>query len=192
MNRSRWIMLAFLATFIIPFLFGHLAYKSSWFEGAATNKGDLLDPPHALSDLLWQPLPGSTPAPAGHWWLTYYLPATCDLACEQGLDALVRLRIGMGRDRERVGILLLQEQAGDVPAVAAKVPVLARGVVDAAAMKQFKQQFATAEANHWLLMDPMGWIMLSYEVPSAPDALLLRAQDLIDDLMKLLKVSQIG
>jgi hypothetical protein len=192
MNRSRWIMLAFLATFIVPFLLGHFAYKSSWFEGAATNKGDLINPPQALSDLLWQPLPGSTPAPAGHWWLTYYLPASCDLACEQGLDALVRLRLGMGRDRERVGILLLQEQAGDVPAVAAKVPVLARGVVDAAAMQSFKQKLNSADGNHWLLMDPMGWIMLSYDVPNTPDALLLRAQDLIDDLMKLLKVSQIG
>ncbi len=192
MNRSRWIMLAFLATFFIPFVIGHLAYKSSWFEGSATNKGDLINPPLALTDLGWQPLAGSATAPAGHWWLTYYLPATCDLACEQGLDALVRLRLGMGRDRERVGILLLQEQASDVPAVAAKVPVLARGVVDASAMQLLQEQWANAETNHWLIMDPMGWIMLSYEVPTAPDALLLRAQDLIDDLMKLLKVSQIG
>ncbi len=192
MTRSRWMLVAFIASFILPFVIGHLAYKSSWFAGGATNKGYLLNPPQALSDLGWQPSFDSAAAPAGHWWLTFYLPAQCDASCEQSLDALVRLRVGMGRDRERVGILLLQEQAGELPDVVAKVPVLAHGVVDAEAMQRFMQQLSEAEAGHWFLMDPMGWIMLSYDVPGTPEALLLRAQDLIDDLMKLLKVSQIG
>ena len=44
----------------------------------------------------------------------------------------------------------------------------------------------------WMIMDPQGWVMLRYEPPlTAPDAL-ISAQNLLDDLKKLLKASRIG
>lgn len=185
MTRQRWLMVAFVISFIVPFVVGHLAYQRGWFEGGSTNKGDLLVPPLALQAQGWQPLPGQ-PALDGAWWLVYVLPAACDDACVRGLDAMVRLRAGMGRDRGRVGVLVLhaEVQAPELPALSVTPSLLVRGRIDATVAEML--------AGQWLIMDPMGWIMLSYRVPEEAQALLLRAQDLIDDLMQLLKVSRIG
>lgn len=48
------------------------------------------------------------------------------------------------------------------------------------------------QADRWYIADPMGWVMLRYEAPRTPEEALRRAQDVLDDLHKLLKVSRIG
>lgn len=185
MTRQRWLLVAFVVSFVLPFVVGHLAYQQGWFDGGRTNKGDLLVPPLALAEQGWQALPDQ-PELAGTWWLVYVLPESCAADCVRGLDAMVRLRAGMGRERARVGVLLLHagEAPPALPPLSVQPSLLVRGRVDAAV--------AAAWQGQWLIMDPMGWVMLSYRVPESQQALLVRAQDLIDDLMQLLKVSRIG
>lgn len=149
--RNRLVVVALLASFVLPFWLGALAYQRGWFVGGQTNKGELITPPARLAD---------TPRPA-RWQLVHVAPAACDAACQLARDTLHRLHATLGRDRERVSFRTVGTDAG-------------------------------LHAGYWYIADPMGWVMLRYPAPvSAPDAL-RRAQDLLDDLHKLLKVSRIG
>lgn len=186
-GSSRWVVLALLLSFTLPFVIGQLAYDRHWIGGAATNNGDLLSPPVALRT---QFSAVHQRALDGRWWLSYVLPATCDAGCVQTLQTLPRLQATLGRERSRVGLLLVRTEksaAIELPPASADIQILSltqhqlvsTGLTDAA-------------ASPWLIMDPLGWVMLRYQPPITPDESLLRAQLLLDDLKKLLKASRIG
>lgn len=186
-GSSRWVVLALLLSFTLPFVIGQLAYDRHWVGGAATNKGDLLSPP---IDLRTQFASEQQQALDGRWWLTYVVPATCDASCLQTLQTLPRLQATLGRERSRVGLLLVRtEQSANI-----KLPALS---ADVKIMPLTQQQLVAtglsgSRASPWLIMDPLGWVMLRYQ-PAVTDAeALLRAQLLLDDLQKLLKASRIG
>jgi len=186
-GSSRWVVLALLLSFTLPFVIGQLAYDRHWVGGAATNKGDLLTPP---IELRAQFAITQQQALDGRWWLSYVLPATCDASCMQTLQTLPRLQATLGRERSRVGLLLVRtEQSADIklPALSADVKIMSLTQQQLAAMG-----FLNAGASPWLIMDPLGWVMLRYQPPTTHEESLLRAQLLLDDLKKLLKASRIG
>lgn len=186
-GSSRWVVLALLLSFTLPFVIGQLAYDRHWVGGAATNKGDLLTPP---IDLRTQFVTAQQQALDGRWWLSYVLPATCDAGCVQTLETLPRLQATLGRERSRVGLLLVRtEQSADMqlPALSADVKLLSLTQQQLAATG-----LSGAGASPWLIMDPLGWVMLRYQPPTTHEESLLRAQLLLDDLKKLLKASRIG
>lgn len=198
-RRNRWLLLAFLASFIVPIAIGQLAYDGGWFRGGQTNHGELISPPLARETLAWQlrkPVISATtmdvvPALAARWWVVYPLPEQCNLACEQSLHALPRMHESIGRERERLGVLLV------LPAGQSTPPSWLPTEFANAPYVQWVSASASAgvtvlNSDTWYVMDPMGWIMLRYAIPSEEAAAILRAQDVLDDLVKLLKVSRIG
>lgn len=191
-RRNRWLLLGFLASFILPIVIGQMAYDGAWFSGGQTNKGDLLTPPMSRDGLAWQQHHAEGPELSSRWWVVYALPARCDAACEQSLQALPRLHESIGRERERLGILLVLAPGQTVP------PSWLPETLSAAAFVQWVSAPATPQGSaaladdSWYVMDPMGWLMLRYVIPADEAPAILRAQDLLDDLTKLLKVSRIG
>lgn len=180
--RRRWVVVALVFSFVLPFVLGQLAYDKGWFSGGATNKGRLLSPPLALSELV-----GTDAALQGRWWLIYVEPRQCDPACRQSHEALPRLQAGLGRDRGRVGLLVLAPEGSQRTAWTGDVRHQA--LPDVAALDR---RLGREAAGGWYLADPMGWIILDYAAPTSFKAALVRAQDVLDDLHKLLKVSRIG
>ena len=186
-GSSRWVVLALLLSFTLPFVIGQLAYERHWVGGGATNKGDLLSPP---VDLRGQFSAIEQMGLKGRWWLSYVLPPTCDASCVQTLQTLPRLQATLGRERDRVGLLLIRT-AG---ATEVRLPPLPS---DVRIMSLTQQQLAATGlfrtgASPWMIMDPLGWVMLRYQPPATHAESLLRAQLLLDDLQKLLKASRIG
>lgn len=180
--RRRWVVVVLVFSFVLPFVLGQLAYDLGWFSGGATNKGTLLSPPLALSELV-----APEPPLQGRWWLVYVEPRQCDQACRQSHEALPRLQAGLGRDRDRVGLLVLALDGSERQAWPDDVRHLV--VPDVAALDR---RLGRDAAGGWYLADPMGWIILDYAAPVSFKAALARAQDVLDDLHKLLKVSRIG
>jgi len=186
-GSARWVVLALLLSFTLPFVVGQLAYDRHWIGGGATNKGDLLSPP---VDLRAQFGVNRQSELKGRWWLSYVMPANCDTSCIQSLQTLPRLQATLGRERSRVGLLLIQTETS------AKV-TLPPASADIKIMSLTRQQVAATTLSHpdaspWLIMDPLGWVMLRYQPPATHAESLLRAQLLLDDLQKLLKASRIG
>lgn len=107
--RRRAVILGLTASFVLPFVFGSLAYEHGWFRGGVTNHGELIQPPLALSALT-QP-PKLTAQQQGHWLLIQVEAADCDEACQHGRETLTRLQAGLGRERDRVAVLLLPADA---------------------------------------------------------------------------------
>ncbi|HEX4938801.1 MAG TPA: hypothetical protein VFX11_09010, partial [Candidatus Kapabacteria bacterium] len=48
------------------------------------------------------------------------------------------------------------------------------------------------EAGNLFIMDPMGWIMMSYLPEADEKESVIKAEDILNDLKKLLKASRIG
>lgn len=194
-RHQRWVILALVASFIVPFVIGHFAYERGWFGGGVTNKGDLLMPPLAVRDLGLTSPAGDASGLDGRWWIVYIVPEVCDAACQQSWQALPSMQAGLGRERGRVGVLLVSgEHSATVPEALRSLPVVRQMSGD---LRLLAARLGTAGVKapvigRWFIMDPMGWIMLSYQPPAASDAAILKAQDLLDDLQKLLKVSRIG
>lgn len=187
-RRNRWLLLAFLATFIVPIVVGQLAYDGGWFRGGQTNHGELIDPPMTRDAMTWQVQKPDAPALSERWWVVYQLPRQCGLSCQQSLIALPRMHESIGRERQRLGILLV------LPADQASLPAWLPVDLVEAPYVQWVRAGATSTLTDdtWFVMDPMGWMMLRYGIPESEAAAILRAQDVLDDLVKLLKVSRIG
>lgn len=199
-RKSRLLLLLLLASFVVPFLIGDLAYRLGWYQGAQTNKGRLIEPPVAFADLRAADAGGKVldaSFSGKHWWLLYVVPADCESACRNRLFQMRQVGKALGKEAKRLqqvlvftapvpaelDALLRQEFSGFVR-VSAPAPV-----VDAALAK------ATAVASRDGLlytMDPMGWIMLAYAPEADEKASVVKAEDILQDLRKLLKASRIG
>lgn len=185
-RSARWVLLAMLASVVLPLWLGQVAYERGWFAGGQTNKGELLTPPLALNSWLGASSQGHVQALSPRWWITYVVPSDCDEACRNSWEALPRMQAGLGRYRDRVGVLLISG------ADSVAVPDALRRDPDVRVVHSELAVADPAARGRWHIMDPMGWIMLRYVPPAEPHAAVLAAQDLLDDLQKLLKVSRIG
>ena len=186
-GASRWVVLALLLSFTLPFFIGQLAYDQQWIGGGKTNKGQLFTPPVALRESF--PVTDQR-ALNGRWWLSYVLPDQCAADCVQSMATLTRLQETLGRDRGRVGLLLIKTERSAAIALPPASSEIHLVTVPQASLKALGLNQPVR--SPWMIMDPQGWVMLRYEPPlTAPDAL-ISAQNLLDDLKKLLKASRIG
>lgn len=193
-RRARWVLVFMLASFVLPFVIGSQAYKHGWFSGGATNKGHLLSPPLALADLGLTPGAGSRREDLStRWWLLYIIPEQCAKVCQQSLTALPELQSSLGREQARVGILLVKtERSALVPNITVS-PALRVFNANADVLTATLRSRSGSDAiGRWYLLDPMGWIMLDYAAAKTDHEILQRAQNVLDDLQKLLKASRIG
>ncbi len=171
MTRPQRLLLLFLALFLLPLVLAQLAFRQGWLEGSHTiNKGQLLSPPLEATHLFEDD---------GKWRLVYVRPANCDASCEQSLYILGQTHLALGRELDRVVPLVLTRQAVQDP----DHPKLS--------YRQLASTSPLAEGGLFLA-DPRGFVMLRYEPVAERDAALALGKDMLSDLKKLLKLSQIG
>lgn len=199
-RKNRRLLLILLASFVLPFMIGDLAYRLGWYEGGQTNKGRLINPPVAFAALSARDEAGRALDAAfadRHWWLLYVLPANCDGACRNRLFQMRQVRVALGKESDRLRQVVVVT-APLAPATEALLRQEFSGFVRIQGeSSRIDAAFGSAtpvasRAGELYVMDPMGWIMLSYAPEADEKRSIEKAEDVLKDLVKLLKASRIG
>lgn len=200
LRKNRLLLLLILASFVLPFVAGDLAYKLGWYQGGKTNHGRLIDPPVAFAGFNATRLTGE-PVTAefvrANWWLLYVVPANCEAACRNRLFQMRQVRKALGRESERVRPLLVM--TASLPAeiqslLEQEFPDFVQIKADHESVNLAMAQVmadASGKGNLYI-MDPLGWIMLTYAPEADEKSSVIKAEDILNDLKKMLKVSRIG
>jgi cytochrome oxidase Cu insertion factor (SCO1/SenC/PrrC family) len=203
--RRRRTLIALALLFFAPVGLAFLLYYgSSWRPGSRVNHGDLIDPAVPLPEVALPqaadtaggaaPAAADTTSPAflrGKWTLLYLGPGSCPDRCRADLYNTRQVRAALGADRERVQRVFIAEGACcdlewlrtqhpdliTLRASAAAAPLIA--LLRAGALP------AAAAADRVYLIDPLGNLMMSYALDARPKGML-------EDLKKLLRLSQVG
>ena len=189
--RALRTLAALTALFLLPLGLAFFTYYGSgWRPAGRVNHGVLISPARPLAP---PSLPRVSLAAAhgtplrGKWSLVYVGNGACDSACRQALYVMRQTRLALNHDMTRVQRLFLE--SGDCSAcerLARADPGL--DVLDAggAAGTALLREFPSPGREHSLfVVDPLGNLMMSYDVRGDPHGLL-------EDLKKLLKLSHIG
>lgn len=199
-RKNRVTLLILVASFILPVVLGDLAYHFGWYKGGQTNKGKLIDPPVSFADFRVTDMVGNalgTEFVGKNWWLLYVVPPECGVACRNRLFQMRQVRRALGKEGDRMRQLLVLTG----PLSPETQALLSREFADFAQVKASSvaidsalQRAAPGASAAGLLyvMDPKGWIMLSYAPESDEKQSVIKAEDILKDLQKLLKASRIG
>lgn len=202
-SRNLRTLAGLAALFFVPLVASFwLYYGTAWRPAGHLNYGELISPPRALpavnlprvqlpvpvNDSPPKELPASQPALFhGKWTLVYVGDGSCGSDCRQALYVMRQTRLALGTDMPRIARVfvatgnccardyLAREHAGLVVLDAAGAP-------GARLLSAFP---AENEAHELFVVDPLGNLMMRYDVRRSPGGLLL-------DLKKLLGLSSIG
>jgi len=180
-------------SFVAPVVAAYALFFLGVTPPAYSNKGELLAPiidvdSFALSDDSNNRL--DRDAITEHkWHMIYFVGSSCDDACNQTLYNMRQINIAAGKNANRLQRLLvhLETPGEEFQALITKEYPQARHVNAssesiAAALQEVGPQF---RANEIYIMDPLGNIMLRFTQEQS-------YKDILHDLNKLFKVSQIG
>jgi len=179
--------------FVAPVLAAYTLFFLGVTPPAFSNKGELLDPIVDVESFALRDGSNKTldrDAITEHkWHMIYFVGSSCDEACNQTLYNMRQINIAVGKNANRLQRLLihLEPPGGDFQALIAKeypqvrhANAVSRTI--AAALQDVGPQF---RSNEIYIMDPLGNIMLRFTQEQT-------YKDLLHDLNKLFKVSQIG
>lgn len=140
----------------------------SW---GTTNNGEFVDPPVQVDSLDWLDQKGSF-VTADKWWL-WMVVEQCEVGCAKTMHDLRALHTLLNKEANRVARALITRDATP-------------GVVTGAEMDkvELRQKPVTLKPGVYIV-DPLGNLVFWYP-PSTPP------KPVLDDLKRLLKLSQIG
>jgi cytochrome oxidase Cu insertion factor (SCO1/SenC/PrrC family) len=186
-------LLALVAVFLSPFIGGWLALYVFELRPDSGNYGALVEPVRKID---WPPLvtrdgerleDGS----GGKWRLLLFAGADCSELCRENLYYMRQIRILLGRDTERLVNILVSGEALDEPMKAYLKDYPDLTVVENYRDASLYSQFAVGggegvgESPKLYLVDPDDNLMMHYPAENDQNRVL-------EDIKKLLKISQIG
>ena len=177
-NRTnKKALLALIAVFALPVIAAKIVLSLNLYDGASTNKGELLPETLAYTSLGMQnPMPQK-------WQLIFLLPKQCEQACQQQLYLLKQTHTALGREQDRVEPVVLLSNDSDQSALASFQ------FTTAMANEQLQQQLS---AQQIIIADPLGKLVTRYELKSDDKQRLLQGKAMMNDLRKMLKLSRVG
>jgi hypothetical protein len=127
----------------------------------------------------------------GKWTYVYFSHEVCDQTCNAVIESLVRIRLSRGKHKDRIQFL--------VAIISPSVPpsdeyvshsAVLTAYIEKSALGRWREAFgvegsAPPEAGRIYLLDPLGYLMMSY--PPAIDP-----NDIRKDLARLMRVSRVG
>lgn len=191
-RRGRLMVLLLFAISFLPVILASAMYYGGWgTTGATANKGELIQPVGAVAEFGFvdpqdKPLADRFyPAAEEAKWLVLTLAQDCDEACKSALHETRQVHIALGRESDRV------ERALWAPDLAAQeledYPELMR--VELAAGRALPDDLpgsgTLSESYQTYVIDPNGNVVLRYDRNNS-------GEDLLDDLKRLLRISNIG
>jgi hypothetical protein len=180
-TRNLRTLAGLAALFFAPLVASFwLYYGTAWRPAGHVNYGELINPPRPLPAVN---LPGVTLF-RGNWTLVYVGNGSCDASCHQALYVMRQTRLALGTDMTRIARVFLV--SGSCCAREYLAREHAGLVVLGTPGARLLGEFPPGETAHSLfVVDPLGNLMMRYDVRRSPGGLLL-------DLKKLLGLSSIG
>lgn len=190
-RRSRMHLILIALLFAAPVISAWVTWKYLSADGVhdTTNAGVLVRPARPLTTV---PLVDPAGAPlddhllSRRWSYVILAGEGCDAACVERLHVTRQVRISVSKDSSRVQrVLVVRRASAGLAQLRADQPDLVIAVAAGQAWTAFSEQFTSAGAAGVYLVDPLGNLMMRYPATVPPKGML-------QDLRKLLKVSQIG
>ncbi|MGB8328366.1 MAG: hypothetical protein WCE48_12425 [Steroidobacteraceae bacterium] len=190
-RRGRRMLLTIAALFFVPLAIAFaLYYGGAWRPGGTTNRGELISPARPLPAAALVLSDGSPGAPDlfhRRWSLVYVGAGACEPSCRQALVLMRQTRLALANDMARVQrVFLATYPCCDREFLARDHPGLITvdaSRADGARVVQIFPAEGTTDAI--AIVDPLGNIMMHYDVRQPPKGLL-------QDLRHLLALSHIG
>lgn len=145
---------------------------------ATTNHGSFVEPPLTVADAGVRTRAGAAFETEGLWWLWVVPAGPCDMACEEALHQLRQLHVLLNRDAARVRRALL---TGGVNTAGQQT----RSLVERYPRLEVLSGNLEVLEKGIYVVDPIGNLVFHYPLQDA-------GEPVLDDLERLLKVSQIG
>jgi cytochrome oxidase Cu insertion factor (SCO1/SenC/PrrC family) len=200
-GSGRRKLLLLLLLFAAPVLGSYALYfwaPKDWQPEGRTNQGHLLTPAKTVETLSLHDVAGQSVDQGlftGKWTLLLVGPSACEATCEQVLYDTRQVRTALGKNTLRVQRVFVATDRGRVDELQGRFkgehPDLKLLVAEGAEVYAIDRQFTVDSrsplnnAYDIYLLDPNGnWLM--YYTPQDP------AKDLLKDLKKLLRLSNIG
>ncbi len=190
--------LGIILIFALPLVFAWVGYQhQDLLPKGTTNHGQLINPPIYGDEMVLTEHHGKTFTLNrfhGKWLLFYLNTAPCRGVCKKQLQYLQQIQIALGKDRDRLQELYISPVKKELEILRghfrSRAPNLRFAFTKPSAQLAFFHAVnSRAQKNtqrpRIYLVDPLGNIMMAYEADVAP-------QDILKDVKKLLKVSQIG
>ncbi len=203
LEKNKLNLILILLVFCIPVFAAAVISMNSEAMGSitsaeGTNKGQIISPVRRLDASLTNQL-------ANKWLLIYPIGQSCDDSCQDSLYAMQQVRFALGRKMDRVEILALamddlsirsfaQLKQSDEGGKQADKHVLKEEVFkflinsNSDGAKPF--YYDASQAIY--IADPLGNVMLRYEILDVGNKGILKARDVLKDLTKMLKLSKVG
>lgn len=180
-------------SFVAPVVAAYALFFLGVTPPAYSNKGELLKPmidieSFALTDDDAEPI--SRDEITKHkWHMILFAGSACDDACNQALYNMRQINIAVGKNANRLRRLVihLEKPSEEFQAlIASEYPDARHANADSQTIETALQEVgAEFRSNEVYIMDPIGNIMLRFTQDQP-------YKDLLHDLKKLFKVSQIG
>lgn len=180
-HSSRGSLLLLITVFVLPLLLAKLALDNQWLKLGVTNQGKLLSQSLTLEDLGLK-----QPAFAQQWLIMYRLPEICPQLCLHNIETVHNSYVALGKDMPRVAALLINNNIFS----AQQYQQLAKSQWH---LVPLTPKITTLlPAPQVLIADPLGNIILQYQLPQEVAQQNDFSKAIIADMKKLLKYSKVG
>ncbi len=189
-RRNLTTVAALSALFLVPLAGAFvLYYWSGWRPEGHVNHGELIEPARPLPALSLPALDTGRPAPnvfSKRWALVYVCGGQCDRVCRFALYLMRDAQLDLGHDSARVERVFLLTGGSPGESFGREYPGMivldARGSAAAPLVASFPPGRREASV---FVVDPLGNLMMRYDSRRDP-------MGLVEDLQRLLRLSQIG
>lgn len=192
-GRSRFVFILVVALFVLPFVAAYWLYQRTVTGGVwgTTNHGILIQPARPLENVVLTDQDGepyTVERFRGHWTMVFIPSDPCPEDCMKNIYYMRQIWASLGRNANRMQRVLLLEngqQKQDLSDFLTAYPET--GIVVDEQMQlisQFKSVMPNKESSI-LLVDPLASIMMVFTRSTDP-------RDILKDLKKLMKASQVG
>lgn len=191
-RRGRLMALMLFAIAALPVILASAMYFGGWGPaGGAGNKGELIQPVGAVADFGFRGPEGNPleqrfyPAEEEPKWLVLLVAERCGEGCTAALHDIRQVHIALNRESGRVrrAVWARELPEGVLDQYPALVPLELQSGLDSPGTLPGN---ANLDQSHQIyVVDPNGNVVLRYDDSNAPE-------DLLDDLKKLLRLSNIG
>lgn len=190
-KKNQMKLLGIFAVATLPVVAAFVMYFGGVaIPGNTTNKGHLIWPPTEISALGTHSQSASAIIKDEQkWFLLLSGKGECKERCMDLLHTMRQVHISMGRELDRVGRMVIGSETAQREALLKQYPKLQIADLKPALQNKVAEALSgdTAPVDTWVvwLVDPLGNVLLRYDATHT-------GYDMINDLKKLLKLSNIG